>query len=106
MSGLHRWQCSVLVRNSAVSKGKKCIKMGITVLKIVIWGGKSSVLWLQIAFYGSAGCSSGHLLYYVTVGSVHLGDAVLGCNAPKFRVPDNVHCKVKHAKWKRFHFLA
>ena len=33
---------------------KKCIRMGITVLKIVIWGGKSSVLWLQIAFYSSA----------------------------------------------------
>ena len=28
--------------------------MGITVLKIVIWGGKSLVLLLQIAFYGSA----------------------------------------------------
>ena len=27
---------------------------GITVLKIVIWGGKSSVLWSQIAFYGNA----------------------------------------------------
>ena len=33
---------------------KKCIRMGITVLKIVIWGGKTSVLRSQISFYGSA----------------------------------------------------
>ena len=26
----------------------------ITVLKIVIWGGKSLVLWSQTAFYGDA----------------------------------------------------
>ena len=26
---------------------KPCIRIGITVLKIVIWGGKSSVLWSQ-----------------------------------------------------------
>ena len=31
---------------------KMCIRMGITVLKIVIWGYKSSVLWSQITFYG------------------------------------------------------
>ena len=34
---------------------KKCIRMGITVVKIVIRGDKSPVLWLQIAFNGSAG---------------------------------------------------
>ena len=33
---------------------KKCFRMGITVLKIVIWRGKLPVLWSQIAFYGSA----------------------------------------------------
>ena len=33
--------------------------MGIAVLKIVIWGGKSSVLWLQIVFY----CNTSALLY-------------------------------------------
>ena len=31
--------------------------MGITVLKIVIWGGKSSVLWSQTAFNSSADVS-------------------------------------------------
>ena len=36
---------------------KKCIKMGITVLKIVVWGGRSLVLWSQIAFYSSAKAS-------------------------------------------------
>ena len=36
---------------------KSCIRMGITVLKFVIWGGKSCVLWSQIAFYGFAGAS-------------------------------------------------
>ena len=29
---------------------KKCIRMGITVLKIVLWGGKLLVLWSQTAF--------------------------------------------------------
>ena len=33
---------------------KKCIKMVIIAIKIVIWAGESSVLWLQIAFYRSA----------------------------------------------------
>ena len=33
---------------------KKCIRMGITVLKMSFGEGKSSVLWLQIAFYGDA----------------------------------------------------
>ena len=33
---------------------KKCTEMGIIVLKIAIWGGKTSVLWSQIAFYISA----------------------------------------------------
>ena len=28
---------------------KKCIRMGITMLEIVIWRGKLSVLWLQIS---------------------------------------------------------
>ena len=32
---------------------KKCIKMGITVLKIVIWRDKLSVLWLKIWYYSS-----------------------------------------------------
>ena len=31
-----------------------CIRMGINIAKFVIWGGKLSVLWSQIAFYGSA----------------------------------------------------
>ena len=30
---------------------KMCIRMGITLLKIVIWGYKSSVLWSHITFY-------------------------------------------------------
>ena len=33
---------------------KSALEMGITVLKTVIWGDKSSVLWSQIPFYGSA----------------------------------------------------
>ena len=32
----------------------ECIRMGITELKIVIWGWKLSVLWSKIAFYSSA----------------------------------------------------
>ena len=36
---------------------KKCIRIGITVIKIVIWEGKSSVLRAQIAFYGSPDAS-------------------------------------------------
>ena len=31
---------------------KKGIRMGITEMKNVIWGGKSSVLWFHIAFHG------------------------------------------------------
>ena len=34
---------------------KKCIRLGITALKIVIWGSKLLVLWSQIVFYGFAG---------------------------------------------------
>ena len=34
---------------------QKCIQIGITeLLEIVNWGGKLSVLWSQIVFYGSA----------------------------------------------------
>ena len=36
---------------------QKCIRMGISVLKIVICGGKLLVLWLQIVFYGFADVS-------------------------------------------------
>ena len=32
--------------------------MGITLLKIVTWGVKYLVLWLQIMFYGSADASA------------------------------------------------
>ena len=32
----------------------KCIRMGITAVKFVIWGGKLAVLWSQIMFYGDA----------------------------------------------------
>ena len=32
----------------------KCIKMGITAFKFVIWGGKLAVLQSEITFYGSA----------------------------------------------------
>ena len=41
--------------NSAVKSEnvKKCIRVGITI-QIVIWGCKSSDLWSQIEFYGSA----------------------------------------------------
>ena len=35
----------------------KCIRMGMTVLKIVIWRGILLVLWPQIVFYGSTGAS-------------------------------------------------
>ena len=33
---------------------EKCFRMGITLLKIVICRGKSSVLWSKISFYGDA----------------------------------------------------
>ena len=45
---LRRWHRLTLVNNKMFWKEKceNCIRMGITVLKIVIWGGKSSVfLW-------------------------------------------------------------
>ena len=32
----------------------KCIRMGITVFKFVIWGGKAEILLSQLTFYGSA----------------------------------------------------
>ena len=32
---------------------KTCIRIEITVLKVVIWKGKSSVFWSQIVFYRS-----------------------------------------------------
>ena len=32
----------------------KCIRMGITAFKFVIWGGKSAVLRSEISFYGDA----------------------------------------------------
>ena len=32
----------------------KCIRMGMTVMKIFIWGGISSVLLQQISFYSDA----------------------------------------------------
>ena len=35
-------------------KMNKCIRMGITAFKFVIWGGKSAVLRSQITFYGDA----------------------------------------------------
>ena len=35
----------------------KCIRMGITAFKCVIWGGKSTFLWSQITFYGSTDAS-------------------------------------------------
>lgn len=35
---------------------KKCIRVGTAVFKKFIWGGKLSLLWLQIAFYCSANC--------------------------------------------------
>ena len=38
-------------------KCEKCIRMGITVLKTVIRGGKLSVLWSQNVLYGSANMS-------------------------------------------------
>ena len=36
---------------------KKCIRMGITIFKIYIWGGISSVVWSEITFYSSADVS-------------------------------------------------
>ena len=38
-------------------KMNKCIRMGKTAFKFVIWGGKSAVLRSQITFYGSADAS-------------------------------------------------
>ena len=50
---LRCWQRLLLVQACGVLKGneEKCIIMGITVVKMVLWGGKSSVLWSHIAFY-------------------------------------------------------
>ena len=44
----------------------KCIRMGLTELKIVIWGGKSSVLWLQITFFSSRAISCSILQHQVS----------------------------------------
>ena len=35
-------------------KLQKCIRIGITIFKIFIWGGISSDILLEIMFYGSA----------------------------------------------------
>ena len=35
-------------------KKLKCIRMGITIYKILIWGGISSDIRVEITFYGSA----------------------------------------------------
>ena len=40
----------------------KCIRMGIPAFKIVIWGGKSLVLWSQIMFYGSPEVSQQNII--------------------------------------------
>ena len=44
---LRRWHRLNLVNNKCFEKKKvkMCIRMGITLLKIVIWGGNSLVLW-------------------------------------------------------------
>ena len=42
------WQHFLAVQNSAVWKVKKCIRMEITVLKIVIWWGKMSILCYSV----------------------------------------------------------
>ena len=49
------WQCFwfEIVWFKRGKKWGKCIRMGITVLKIVIWKGKLSALLSQIVFYGS-----------------------------------------------------
>ena len=36
------------------TKLQKCIKMGISIFKIFIWGGISSDIRSEITFYGSA----------------------------------------------------
>ena len=38
-------------------KLQKCIRMGITIFKIFIWGGITSDIRSEITFYGSAGAS-------------------------------------------------
>ena len=43
-----------LYRCSLTSRQSHRINYAITVLKIVIWGGKSSVLWSEISFNGDA----------------------------------------------------
>ena len=53
----HIAQAHMMGANLYTLKNKKCIRMGIIVLKIVIWGDKSSVLWTEIAFYGSTNVS-------------------------------------------------
>ena len=35
------------------TKLQKCIRMGITLFKIIMWGGISSDIGLEITFYGS-----------------------------------------------------
>ena len=44
----------LLVLSWGGSNINRCIRMGITVLKTVIWGGKLSALCSHIAFYGLA----------------------------------------------------
>ena len=36
------------------TKLQKCIRVGITIFKIFIWGGISSDIQLEITFYGSS----------------------------------------------------
>ena len=50
-------KCCLLQFLFGALRVKKCIRMRKIVLKIVIWGGKSSNICTNIAFYGSAGMS-------------------------------------------------
>ena len=55
-----RWMTFGILRPATLqfeTKLQKCIRMGITIFKIFIWGGISSDILSEITFYGSARAS-------------------------------------------------
>ena len=55
-----RWMTCSFMRLATLhfdTKLQKCIRMGITIFKIFIWGGISSDIRSEITFYGSARAS-------------------------------------------------
>ena len=65
----------------------KRIRMGLTVMKIVIWGGKSSILWSQITFYGSAVASPYNKISNHKANNLHPQMTILNTDIHQIALP-------------------